>query len=93
MILVVNLSNQVFNFFIKFFLFILLIFLDDPFIVQDNEKKRRRSKGRKSNFNDQFLDDAKEIFGVEDIDEFYEDDGKFLIFFFFNFFFYNFIVS
>jgi hypothetical protein len=49
---------------------------EDPFIVDDRERKRRhRRKGKKNVYNDQILDEAKDIFGVEDLEEFYEDEG------------------
>ncbi|KAL7079838.1 hypothetical protein ACQ4LE_000385 [Meloidogyne hapla] len=48
---------------------------EDPFIVQDEGQRRRhRKKGTKREYSDQVLDEAKDIFGVEDLDEFYEDE-------------------
>lgn len=52
---------------------------DDPFIVQDDEDGRRRKKkkkgARRHGLNNQCLDDAREIFDIEDIEHFYDDEG------------------
>jgi transcription elongation factor SPT6 len=52
---------------------------EDRFIVDDNEPEgghgRRRKKQRKrGGFDDQILDEAKEVFGVDNIDEFYDEE-------------------
>lgn len=56
---------------------IFLFLEDNAFIVQDDDRgDRRRKKHGKSGFRDQYLDEAKDIFGVEDIDDFYDDEGE-----------------
>ncbi|KAL3102217.1 hypothetical protein niasHS_003626 [Heterodera schachtii] len=51
---------------------------EDQFIVEDDEdrraERRHKRKGKKNAVSDQTLDDAKEIFGVDNLGEFYEDE-------------------
>lgn len=46
----------------------------------EGQRRRHRKKGTKREYSDQVLDEAKDIFGVEDLDEFYEDEGLFPLF-------------
>uniref|UniRef100_A0A915EDD2 Helix-turn-helix DNA-binding domain-containing protein n=1 Tax=Ditylenchus dipsaci TaxID=166011 RepID=A0A915EDD2_9BILA len=47
---------------------------EGQFIVNDDGMDRKRTKGKKGRMNNEFLNDAKDVFGVEDIDEFYDDE-------------------
>jgi hypothetical protein len=54
---------------------------EDQFIVHDEVeqvKGHRRRRGGKSKVNDQFIEDAREVFGVENID-FYLEDGRHIL--------------
>ena len=58
------------------------IFNLETFIVRDDEidgdRRKRKKHQRSALFADHVLDEAKEIFGVEDLNEFYEDEGYLL---------------